>query len=106
MFCPLHLVIGKMDSLDLSSEITQLFGEDKEFPILPIMANISVPIRHTNSSNRVREKMRIDEPLDHMTHLEHSKFEELCMDFREVQDRLNQDKNFIFPEDKFLRYII
>ena len=102
MYCPLHLVIGKLEAMDISQEITPV-EENQNFPILPVMANIKIPIRYTSSNNKVREKMRIDEPLDHLTHVEHSKFEQLCIDFREVQDKMNADPNFIFPEDNFLR---
>ena len=104
MFCPLHLVIGKMETMDIADEITP-FDDSHEFPILPIMANIKVPIRYVKTNSKVREKMRIDEPLDHITHAEHAKFEQLCMDFRDVQEKLNLDKNYVFPEDKFLRQV-
>ena len=102
MFCPLHLIMGKMDSMDLTDEITKI-DEDLNLPILPIMASISIPIRTKKSLNRVREKMRIDDPLDHVTHMEHIKFEELCIDFRNVSDAFNQNDEYIFPEDYFIR---
>ena len=79
-----------MESLNIDEEITPL-DEDLELPILPVMANISIPIRIKKSLNRVREKMRIDEPLDHVTHMEHIKFEELCKDFQSVDDAFNQN---------------
>ena len=47
--------------------------------------------------------MRIDEPIDHVTHMEHIKFEELCIDFRNVSDAYNQNDEYIFPEDYFVR---
>ena len=91
-----------MDSMDLTDEITKI-DEDLNLPILPIMASISIPIRTKKSLNRVREKMRIDDPLDHVTHMEHIKFEELCIDFRNVSDAFNQNDEYIFPEDYFIR---
>lgn len=102
MYCPLHLVIGKMENLDISKEITN-FEDDDELPMLPVMANISIPIRSVRSKNRVREKMRIDEPIDNVTYQEHLKFEELCTDFRDFQDQLNQNDSTPFPETKFIR---
>ena len=102
MYCPVHLVIGKLESLDISDKITPV-DDNLEFPSLPIMANIKVPVRHTKSNSKVREKMRIDEPLDRVTHQEHAKFEHLCVDFRDVQDKFNQDNDYVFPEDFFLR---
>ena len=102
MFCPLHLVIGKMDSLDISEEITPV-DEITEFPSLPIMANISIPIRVRKVKNKVREKMRIDEALDHITHREFVKFEQICADFQQVEDKYRADKDYIFPEENFIR---
>ena len=102
MFCPKHLVVGKIEKLDISDEITSL-DEGDELAMLPIMADITIPIRSKKSKNRIREKMRIDEPLDNITHQEHLKFEQLCSDFRDYQDQLYIDESSIFPEDKFLR---
>ena len=102
MYCPIHLVIGKLDKLDISEEITKM-DDTVRIPMLPIMANIEVPIRLPNDATRIREKMRIDEPLDHITHAEHIKFEQLCCDFRKVTDKMNEDKDYVFPEDFFLR---
>ena len=103
MFCPMHLVIGKMENLDISSEITVRDHEDVRLPMLPIMANIIVPIRSSKTNKRIREKMRIDEPLDNITYQEHLKFEKLCFEFRDFQDQLNANAELPFPEEKFLR---
>ena len=92
-----------MEKLDITNEITSI-DDNIETAILPIMANISIPIRSTKTANRVREKMRIDEPLDNVTYQEHLKFEELCSDFRDFQDQLDNDENTLFPEEKFWRY--
>ena len=100
----MHLVIGKMENLDISSEITALDQDEVRLPMLPIMANVIVPIRSSKTKKRVREKMRIDEPLDNITYQEHLKFEQLCVDFREYQDQLNSNPDLPFPEEKFLRY--
>ena len=103
MFCPIHLVIGKLENLDISNEITTMEEGEILLPLLPIMADITVPVRTTKTKNRVREKMRIDEPIDNITYQEHLKFERLCADFRDFQDQLNADPNTPFPEEKFLR---
>lgn len=105
MFCPIHLVIGKMEKLDISTEITALEEDEVILPMLPIMSNIIVPIRTTKPKNRIREKMRIDEPLDNITYQEHLKFEGVCVDFRDFQDQLNTNTNVPFPEEKMLRYV-
>ena len=102
MFCPIHLVIGKMEKLDVSEEITAM-DNGPELAFLPVMANITIPLRSRKVAQRTREKMRIDEPLDNITHQEHLKFEQLCLDFRDHQDQLFIDDSSIFPEDKFLR---
>ena len=102
MFCPNHLVIGKLDTLDISEEITD-WDDSTDLPILPIMASISIPVRIKTTNKRVREKMRIDEPLDHITHKEYVKIEQLCVDFRKVDEKRTECKNFIFPEDEFIR---
>ena len=98
----MHLVIGKMEKLDIVDEINPE-DESDNLAILPIMANISIPIRTKKVTNRIREKMRIDEPLDYLTYQEHLKFEQLCLDFQDFQDQLHADNNAIFPEDFFLR---
>ena len=103
MFCPMHLVIGKLENLDISSEITAMEENEELLPMLPVMANIIVPIRTSKPGKRVREKMRIDEPLDNVTYQEHLKFEQVCSEFRDFQDQLNANPNAIFPEEKLLR---
>ena len=105
MYCPMHLILGKLENLDIAEENTPLV-DDTELPLLPIMANITVPVITLKSAKRVRERMRIDEPIDNITHQEHLKFEQLCSDFREFQDQLDVNENVQFPEDQFLRLVI
>ena len=101
MFCPNHLVIGKMENMTLA-EGSAGFNEETELPLMPIMKNVSIQVKSTKMFARVREQMRIDEPLDMIVNQEYIKFEELCLDFRDISDQYAKHADFIFPEDNFL----
>ena len=101
MFCPNHLVIGKMENMTLAEGLAG-FNEETELPLMPIMKNVSIQVKSTKMFARVREQMRIDEPLDMIVNQEYIKFEELCLDFRDISDQYAKHADFIFPEDNFL----
>ena len=101
MFCPQHLIVGKMENMTLAEGLAG-FPEETELPVMPIMKNVSIQIKSTKPFARVREKMRIDEPMDMIANQEYIKFEELCLDFRNISDQFANDAHFIFPEDFFL----
>ena len=101
MFCPNHLVIGKMENMTLAEGWVG-FEEETELPVMPIMKNVSIQIKSTKPFARVREKMRIDEPLDMIVNQEYIKFEDLCQDFSDVTDKYAESADYIFPEEQFL----
>lgn len=101
MFCTQHLIVGKMDNLTISEGLGEIL-EEEEMPLLPIMANIAIMVRPTPPSARVRERMRIDEPLDALVNQEFIKFEELCIDFRNMTDKYRENEHVAFPEEKFV----
>ena len=101
MFCTEHLIVGKMDNLTIAEGLEET-AEETEMPLLPIMANVSIRVRSTRNSSRVRERMRIDEPLDSLVNQEYIKFEELCIDFRNITDEYIDNEHFAFPEDRFV----
>ena len=101
MYCPQHLIIGKMEHMTLAEGVVG-FEEETELPVMPVMKNVSIQIKSTKLFTRVREQMRIDEPMDMIANQEYIKFEELCLDFRDVSDQYAKDANYMFPEEKFL----
>ena len=98
MFCANHLIVGQMENMTLVEGLAG-FSEEMELPVMPIMKNVSIQIKSTKSFARVREKMRIDESLDSIVNREYVKFEELCLDFRNITDRYAENDGFLFPED-------